>query len=109
MVLHRGEHIYIYNLEEYDFGDYIHRWFDHWLLGIDNGFKNGTVTIQDNLDLNEWRVHEELHPDRIVYFSEHSILTEEKGTDESVLKFVDDIQSLGYDYKKITSKIGSII
>lgn len=100
MVLHRGEHIYIYNLEEYDFGDYIHRWFDHWLLGVDNGFKNGTVTIQDNLDLNEWRVHEELHPDRIVYFSEHLILTEEKGTDESVLKFVDDIQSLGYDYKK---------
>ena len=39
MMLHQGEHVYIYNLKGSSTLDIMKRWLDHYLYGIDNGIE----------------------------------------------------------------------
>ncbi len=56
LLLHRGEHVYIYNLEGSPTMDIINRWLDHYLKGVNNGIeKESMVVIEDDIDQLVWR------------------------------------------------------
>ncbi len=55
MLLHQGEHIYVYDLENSGVLGMIERWLDHYLKGIDNGAeKEPKVIVESNLNQAEW-------------------------------------------------------
>jgi X-Pro dipeptidyl-peptidase len=51
LMLHRGGHAQIWDHKDAKFFEYAHKWFDHFLYGIDNGIVDEIpeVTIADNL------------------------------------------------------------
>lgn len=56
MLLHQGDHIYAHDLEGSPAHELMHRWLDHWLLGVDNGVPDDVpaVITQSNLDQRVW-------------------------------------------------------
>lgn len=55
MMLHQGEHVYIYNLKGSSTLDIMKRWLDHYLYGIDNGIEaEAKVLVESNLDQGLW-------------------------------------------------------
>lgn len=55
MMLHQGEHIYIYDLEGANTLTLIERWLEHYLKGVDNGIENEPkVLVESNIDQLKW-------------------------------------------------------
>ena len=55
ILLHQGEHVYVYDLEGSGTLDMVERWLDHYLKGIDNGIdKEPKVLVESNLDQLKW-------------------------------------------------------
>lgn len=63
MILHQGEHIYIYQLKDFYALDIIDRWLDYYLKGIDTGIqKEPKVWVQSNLDQAHWYTSDTFPP-----------------------------------------------
>ncbi|MDO5714812.1 MAG: Xaa-Pro dipeptidyl-peptidase [Tissierellia bacterium] len=57
IVLHQGEHIYIYNLRNSGVLKMLENWLDFYLKGIDTGIQEEPkVYIQSNVNQNEWNI-----------------------------------------------------
>lgn len=55
MILHQGEHIYVYDLEGSGILSMVERWLDHYLRGADNGIeKEPKVLVESNADQLYW-------------------------------------------------------
>ena len=55
LLLHQGEHIYVYNLKNAGVLPMIERWLDHYLRGADNGIeKEPKVLAESNSDQSLW-------------------------------------------------------
>ena len=55
ILLHQGEHIYVYNLKDSGTLDILERWLDHYLKGVDNGAeKEPKVLVESNIDQSAW-------------------------------------------------------
>ena len=55
-VLHQGDHIYAHDLAGSPVHELMHRWLDHWLLGVDNGVPDDvpSVITQSNIGQTVW-------------------------------------------------------
>lgn len=63
ILLHQGEHIYIYGLKNSNTLPILERWLDYYLKGIDTGIeKESKVLVQNNLNQNEWMESESWPP-----------------------------------------------
>lgn len=63
MVLHQGEHIYVYHLQDAPVLEIIERWLDHYLYGVDNGIeKESAVLVESNTDQSVWQTSETWPP-----------------------------------------------
>ena len=55
LLLHQGEHVYIYALKDAGVLSMLERWLDHYLKGIDNGAeKEPKVLVESNTDQSRW-------------------------------------------------------
>lgn len=55
LLLHQGEHVYVYNLKDAGVLSMLERWLDHYLKGIDNGAeKEPKVLVESNTDQSRW-------------------------------------------------------
>lgn len=65
MLLHQGDHIYIYNLEGSPALDAVHRWLDCHLYGLENGVMEqlADVTVQSNTNPDNWMTSKEFPPE----------------------------------------------
>ncbi|MCD8363829.1 MAG: Xaa-Pro dipeptidyl-peptidase [Lachnospiraceae bacterium] len=64
MLLHQGEHVFIYQLKDSGTLEQIDRWLDHYLKGIDNGIEaEARVRVESNLDQSEWALSESWPPE----------------------------------------------
>lgn len=55
LLLHQGEHVYVYNLKDAGVLAMLERWLDHYLKGIDNGAeKEPKVLVESNTDQSRW-------------------------------------------------------
>ena len=90
MVLHQGEHIYIYNLKGFDMMGIIDRWLDYYLKGIETGIeKEPKILMQSNLDQYKW------------YESETTCENKEVlKLDCENLCFIDDLEKTAYSTQK---------
>ncbi len=88
MLLHQGEHIYVYDLEKAGVLQMVERWLDHYLRGVDNGAeKEPKVLVESNLDQGKWFASETWPPagTRLVKFpisrsqGEASVFTDDLG------------------------------
>lgn len=94
LLLHQGEHIYVYELIGSKTLELIDAWLDHYLLCIDNGVeKEPRVIVESNLDQLNWLESETWPPEKkaMVKFP-----TPEKGEG----RIIDDINSTVYDRKR---------
>ena len=68
MMLHQGEHVYIYRLKASNTMDILHRWLDHYLYGVDNGIeKEAKVLVESNIDQENWMASENWPPKESAY------------------------------------------
>ena len=59
MLMHRGKHIYVYNLDNSPVFKTVVDWLDHYLKGVDNGINNSSkVIIEDDYDVNMWHKYD---------------------------------------------------
>ncbi len=93
MLLHQGEHVFIYHLKDADTLDQIDRWLDHYLKGIDNGVETEPrVGVESNLNQSEWARSDRWPPENgtVLEFSiDYSAYPEE-------LSFVDCLEATVY-------------
>lgn len=93
MMLHQGEHIYIYHLEESETLPILERWLDFYLKGIDTGIENEPkLLVESNIDQTVWQASDVWPP-----FEERHIFPVNE-TGEAV--FTDDISKTAYDKEK---------
>lgn len=63
MLLHQGEHVYVYDLEGSGTLDMVKRWLDHYLKGEDNGIeKEPKVLVESNADQLHWMISDTWPP-----------------------------------------------
>ncbi|MGN0712002.1 MAG: Xaa-Pro dipeptidyl-peptidase [Anaerovoracaceae bacterium] len=95
MLLHQGEHIYVYDLEGSDTLGMVERWLDHYLKGIDNGVeKEPKVLVESNIDQKKWFTSEYWPPKEMKY-----VRFPVKSANES-LSYTDSIEQTVYDFGK---------
>jgi X-Pro dipeptidyl-peptidase len=101
MILHQGDHMYMYNHETSEVLDIMHRWLDYHLYGMDNGVLEdvANVIVQNNLDQNTWIESEQFPPEGNVIYK-FPIAT------DGIKGFVDDIEHTAFtlDDEKSDSK-----
>ena len=96
MLLHQGQHIYTYHLEDSPTLGLIDRWLDYYLKGIDTGIQNESkIYIENNLDQKLW-MQEEVWPPK----SYKSYRVQENGNQ----MIVDDLSQTIYDRKQKNTK-----
>ena len=96
LLLHQGEHIYVYDLEQADVLNMVDRWLDHYLKGEDNGIDNEEkIIIESNIDQLKW-YKGNVWPPVEMQLEEFGNINLEK--DE--FSFVDDLSSTVFDPKK---------
>ena len=96
MLLHQGQHIYTYHLEDSPTLGLIDRWLDYYLKGIDTGIQNESkIYIENNLDQKLW-MEEEVWPPK----SYKSYRVQENGNQ----MIVDDLSQTIYDRKQKNTK-----
>lgn len=95
MMLHQGEHVYIYRLKGSNTMDILHRWLDHYLYGIDNGIENeDKVLVESNIDQERWMGSENWPPKEAAFVDFPIAHKEEKGI------IVDDLSATVFDKEK---------
>ena len=96
MLLHQGQHIYTYHLEDSPTLGLIDRWLDYYLKGIDTGIQNESkIYIENNLDQKLW-MQEEVWPPK----SYKSYRVQGNGNQ----MIVDDLSQTIYDRKQKNTK-----
>ncbi|MGX7348188.1 CocE/NonD family hydrolase [Aerococcus vaginalis] len=54
-IIHRGEHISLHSLLNYDYLAVLDRWFDHWLLNVGTwDWQDGQGIVQSQWDADDW-------------------------------------------------------
>lgn len=97
MVLHQGEHIYIYNLKDGNMMPILERWLDYYLKGIETGItEEPKVLVESNLDQSKWYESDTWPPAELKESGEMLFSICEDGE----LTIVDDINSTAYDKDK---------
>ncbi len=98
MLLHQGEHIYVYDLEGSPTLEMVERWLAHYLKGEDNGIeKEPSVVVESNLDQLKWMESEKWPPEGMEYVSFPVTAKGEK-------TIVDDLSATVYDKEKDNQK-----
>lgn len=93
IILHQGQHIYIYNLKGANILLILERWLDHYLKGIDTGIeKEPKVLVQSNLDQSYWMKSESWQSEDNC----HVFKVEDNGT----FSIIDDLNASIYDREK---------
>jgi X-Pro dipeptidyl-peptidase len=91
MLLHQGDHIYVYNHETSKALEIMHKWLDYHLYGIDNRVIDDvpSVIVQNNLDQNLWHESNDFPPmgTEIYKFPVNK---------EGEKEFIDDIKSTAF-------------
>ncbi len=96
MLLHQGQHIYTYHLENSPTLSLIDRWLDYYLKGIDTGIqKEARIHIESNVDQSVWMKENAWPP--CFYKSYH---VENQG----IQSFMDDLSLTCYDREKKNTK-----
>lgn len=94
MLLHQGEHIYVYDLEGAPTLDLIERWLEHYLKGADNGIeKEAKVLVESNLDQLKWMESDTWPPAGWQYLD-----FPVSGNEDAVI--TDDLAATVYDREK---------
>ena len=95
MMLHQGEHIYIYDLKDSGCFGAVTRWLDHYLKGIDNGAENEPrILVESNLDQSIWYAGDSWPPEGTKMWE---FPVDLDGTSEETLTITDDISGSAYD------------
>lgn len=98
MLLHQGEHIYVYDLEGSGTLEMIERWLDHYLKGVDNGIeKEAKVLVESNLDQLKWMSSDTWPPSGWEY-----VKYPVPQAGEAVI--IDDLSATVYDKEKDNQK-----
>lgn len=101
MLLHQGEHIYVYRLADSNSLEMIERWLDHYLRGADNGIEQeAKVLVESNLDQASWMASDTWPPAGWQYVDfpvDASSLHEHTGRTAVI---VDDLKATVYDWDK---------
>ncbi len=93
MMLHQGEHVYIYKLKDSGTLEIMSRWLDHYLKGVDNGIeKEPKVLVESNTDQSRWMASETWPP------KESSVLFPIEETGDRVM--IDNLSVTVYDKKE---------
>lgn len=103
ILLHQGEHIYVYNLIGSKTMEYIDDWLDHYLLGVNNGIENGAkVVVESNLDQRKWIESDIWPPEgiKLVDFPIDEIETGSGAIKSGLALIRDDINGTCYDRAK---------
>ncbi|MDD6816235.1 MAG: CocE/NonD family hydrolase, partial [Firmicutes bacterium] len=105
MLLHQGEHVYVYDLEGSGTLSMVERWLDHYLRGADNGIeKEPKVLVESNVDQMQWMTSDTWPPEGWGYetfpvsYREGSEGLE--GSESSVaseVTIIDDLSATVYD------------
>lgn len=94
ILLHQGEHIYVYNLKDSGTLDILERWLDHYLKGVDNGAeKEPKVLVESNIDQSAWYTSDTWPPAA----SQAEFFPVEKTGDATI---IDDLSATVYDKKE---------
>lgn len=97
MMLHQGEHVYIYDLQGSNTLDTIERWLDHYLKGVDNGIeKEPKVLVESNTDQLQWMASDTWPPAGWQY-RDFPVKPEHPSAPAVI---VDDLKATAYDWKK---------
>ena len=93
ILLHQGEHIYMYKMQNSNMLSILERWLDYYLKGIETGIhKEAKVLIQSNLDMNRWFESSSLEDEKNI----HTFESIGKGE----IKLIDDLAATVYDWEK---------
>lgn len=98
ILLHQGEHIYVYDLEGAGVLGMVERWLDHYLKGEDNGVeKEPKVLVESNTDQSLWLASDTWPPKSMEYVK-FPVSSEGK----AVIR--DDLSATVYDREKDNQK-----
>lgn len=93
ILLHQGEHVYVYDLQNAGVLGMIERWLDHYLRGADNGVdREPKVLVESNVDQSRWMASDTWPP--AGWHTEEFPLS---AAPESTAEFIDDIAATVYD------------
>ena len=96
MLLHQGQHIYTYHLQDSPTLSLIDRWLDYYLKGIDTGIQNEPrIFVESNLDQSIWQQENHWPPKQMKTY---------QIKDQGILTIVDDLSKTSYDRKKKNNK-----
>ncbi len=96
MLLHQGEHVYVYDLEGSDTLSMVERWLDHYLRGADNGIeKEPKVLVESNVDQMQWMTSDTWPPEGWAY--EQFPVSFREGSEGSEVMITDDLSATVYD------------
>lgn len=92
ILLHQGEHVYVYDLQNAGVLGMIERWLDHYLRGAENGVEQEPkVLVESNVDQSHWMTSDTWPP--VGWHYEPFPLPAAEGT----AAFTDDIGATVYD------------
>lgn len=101
MLLHQGEHVYIYGLEHSGSLEMIERWLDHYLRGADNGIEDeAKVLVESNLDQASWMTSDTWPPAGWQYVDFPVTAPLAHGSARQTAVIVDDLNATVYDWEK---------
>lgn len=105
MLLHQGDHIYIYDLKDSPALELVHQWLDHYLWGLDNGVENiEEVWVQSHLNPSRWMRSDRFPPmgtkRRLFPIGKDTRVSRPGQRKEKVNVFCDDLQEAGYDRER---------
>lgn len=93
ILLHQGEHVYVYDLQNSGVLGMIERWLDHYLRGAENGVeREPKVLVESNVDQSRWMASDTWPPAGWRY--ERFPLS---AAGEGTADFVDSLASTVYD------------
>ncbi|MDO4720316.1 MAG: Xaa-Pro dipeptidyl-peptidase [Peptostreptococcaceae bacterium] len=93
MLLHQGEHIYVYKLKGLDLVSIMERWLDYYLKGVDTGIEvEPNVLVESNLAQEEWYTSD-TWPPRSKYYK---FPINETG----IITLIDDLSKTVYNRKE---------
>lgn len=98
ILLHQGEHVYVYDLEGAGVLSMVERWLNRYLKGEDNGIdKEPKVLVESNVDQSMWMASETWPPADWRYVT-FPVASEGRKT------IVDDLSATVYDKEKDNQK-----
>lgn len=93
LLLHQGDHVYVYDLQNAGILGMIERWLDHYLRGVDNSVEQEPkVLVESNVDQARWMASDTWPP--AGWHNEEFPLP---AAPEGTVEFIDDIAATVYD------------